>query len=122
MADRDAETTERLRSLLARILFLTTTGEVHWERRVGSAHRYSTWNNNLLILGPDAPATGDEGPPRYLLITPFDSPDCIEVCSSDEELGETVGALVRAVDAATEGEPPRDPFAITDGLLGRLTG
>lgn len=121
MADRNAETTERLRALLARILFLTTTGEVHWERRVGSAHRYSTWNNNLLILGPDSPPADDGGLPRYLLITPFDSPDCIEVSSNDEALGETVSALVKAVDAATAGEPPHDPFAVTDELLGRLT-
>jgi hypothetical protein len=122
MAERDSETTERLRALFTRILFLTTTGELRWERRAGSAHRYSKWNNNLLILGPDAPVSDDERTPRYLLLTPFDSPDCIEVNSNDEELGETVLALVKAVDAATADEPPTDPFAITDELLGRLTG
>ncbi|HEV2913052.1 MAG TPA: hypothetical protein VGX92_07030 [Pyrinomonadaceae bacterium] len=121
MAARDTETTERLRALFARILSLTTTGKLEWERRLGSAHRYSSWNNNLLILGPDVPPR-DKTTPRYLLITPFDSPDCIEVNSNDEELGDTVRALVKAVDAATAGKTPRDPFAITEGLLKRLKG
>ena len=46
-------TTERLRSLVAQITYLTTKGEIHWERQLDSAHRYARWNNNLLILGPD---------------------------------------------------------------------
>jgi hypothetical protein len=120
MAARDSATTARLRSLFAHILFLTTTGELRWERRYGSAHRYSSWNNNLLILGPDT-APDDERTPRYLLITPFDSPDCIEVNSNDPELGDTVRALVSAVDAAVADESPTDPFAITDEMLSRLT-
>jgi len=117
---RDAAMTERLRSLLAQILSLTTTGEVHWERQLGSAHRYARWNNNLLILGPNVPPE-DEETPRYLFITPFDSPDCVEVNSNDKELGDTIRALVGAVDAATNDEPPTDTFAITDELLSRLT-
>lgn len=121
MAARDSATTARLRALFAHILSQTTTGELHWERRHGSAHRYSSWNNNLLILGPDVPPD-DERTPRYLLITPFDSPACIEVSSNDDELGDTVRALVKAVDAAIADQPPTDPFAITDELLSRLTG
>jgi hypothetical protein len=121
MAARDPATTERLRALFAQILSLTTTHQLRWERQYGSAHRYSRWNNNLLILGPDA-APDDEQTPRYLLITPFDSPDCIEVNSNDSELGDIVRALVRAVDERVAGEPPTDPFAITDELLSRLTG
>lgn len=121
MAARDSAMTARLRTLFTHILSLTATGELHWERRSGSAHRYSSWNNNLLILGPDVPPD-DERTPRYLLITPFDSPDCIEVNSTDRELGDIVRALVGAVDAATAGKPPTDPFAVTDELLSRLTG
>ena len=121
MTARDSTTTIRLRALFSQILSLTTSGELRWERRYGSAHRYSNWNNNLLILGPDV-APDDERTPRYLLITPFDSPECIEVNSNDDELGDIVRALVKAVDESVAGEPPRDPFAITDELLGRLTG
>jgi hypothetical protein len=74
-----------------------------------------------LILGPDVPPD-DNRTPRYLLITPFDSPDCIEVNTNDRELGDTVRALVGAVDSAVAGEPQTDPFAVTDELLSRLTG
>lgn len=113
-------TTERLRALLAQITALTTTNELHWERQVNSAHRYARWNNNLLILGPDAPLD-DHDVPRYLFITPFDSPDCIEANSNDEELGAAVMALVRAVEAQTKTAPPTDPFAVTEELLDRLS-
>jgi hypothetical protein len=54
---------------------------LHWERQQGSAHRYARWNNNLLILGPAD--VDDKRVPRYLFITPFDSPDCIEANSED---------------------------------------
>jgi hypothetical protein len=117
----DSARTERLRALLAQITSLTAAGELRWERQLGSAHRYSRWNNNLLILGPATPLD-DQPIPRYLFITPFDSPDCIEVNSDDAELGHAVLALVSAVEAATDGEPPTDPFAVTDELLSRLTG
>ena len=113
-------TTERLRALLAQLAALTATNNLHWERQVNSAHRYARWNNNLLILGPDAPL--DSGHiPRYLFITPFDSPDCIEVNSSDEELGAAVMALVKAVEAQTRKEAPQDPFAVSEELLDRIS-
>jgi hypothetical protein len=114
------ETAERLRALLAQITALTTTNEIHWEKQVNSAHRYARWNNNLLILGPDASPDETEIP-RYLFITPFNSPDCIEVNSKDEGLGAAVLALVQAVEAQTSGEKPVDPFAVTQALLHRLS-
>ena len=79
-------TTERLRSLIAKITYLTTKGEIQWERQLDSAHRYARWNNNLLILGPDV-SSADHRTPRYLFITPFDSPDCIEISSDRADLG-----------------------------------
>ncbi|HEY0764190.1 MAG TPA: hypothetical protein VGD61_17565 [Pyrinomonadaceae bacterium] len=112
--------TERLRSLLAQITYLTTQGELQWDRQLQSAHRYSRWKNNLLILGPDVPLE-DSKTPRYLFITPFDSPDCIEINSDNEELGPAVLSLVRAVEASTANKPPTDPFAVSDELLSRLT-
>ena len=75
---RDADTTDRLRKLVSKLSSLTGEGTLHWEREAGSAHRYARWNNNLLILGPDSPP-GDKQVPRYLFITPFDSPACIEI-------------------------------------------
>lgn len=114
------DNTERLRSLLAQITYLTTQGELQWDRQLQSAHRYSRWKNNLLILGPDAPPE-DSKTPRYLFITPFDSPDCIEINSDHKELGPAVLTLVRAVEASTANKPPTDPFAVSDELLGRLT-
>lgn len=117
--NRDAATTDRLRKLIAKIETLTRSGELHWERQVNSAHRYARWNNNLLILGPDAPIS-DENMPRYLFITPFDSPDCVEVNSSDSELGARLSDLVKAVEVASKDEPPTDPFAVTDEILERL--
>jgi hypothetical protein len=117
---RDAATTDRLRKLVASIESLTSAGELHWERQVGSAHRYARWNNNLLILGPDTPLS-DESVPRYLFITPFDSPQCIEINSEDAELGAAVMKLVQTVESTSKDEPQTDPFAITDELLGRIT-
>jgi len=112
---------ERLRALVAQITALTATNELNWERQIRSAHRYARWNNNLLILGPDAPPN-ESGVPRYLFITPFDSPECIEVNSNDPELGAAVLALVRAVEAQTRETPPVDPFNVTEELLERLSG
>jgi len=116
---RDSATTERLRNLVAKIQSLTNNGELHWERQVGSAHRYARLNNNLLILGPDAPIS--ESVPRYLFITPFDSPDCIEINTNDSELGGAVRKLAEAVDVASANEPPTDPFSIAPEILERLT-
>ena len=116
---RDAATVERLKALLAQIKGLTEGGGLHWERQVGSAHRYARWKNNLLILGPSTPLS-DKHLPRYLLITPFDSPDCIEINSNDEELGQELTSLVQVVEQRSAAEPPTDPFAITDELLDRL--
>lgn len=112
--------TERLRNLLVQITYLTTQGQLQWDRQLQSAHRYARWKNNLLILGPDVPAE-DSKTPRYLFITPFDSPDCIEINSDHKELGSAVLTLVRAVEASTADKPPTDPFAVSDELLSRLT-
>ncbi len=116
---RDAATTNRLRNLIAKLRSLTASGELHWEKQAGSAHRYARWNNHLVILGPSTPLS-DASVPRYLFITPFDSPDCIEINPSDAELGSAVIELVREVEAASKNEPPTDPFAVTDQLLERL--
>jgi hypothetical protein len=116
---RDAATTDRLRQLISRLGSMTKDGALHWEREAGSAHRYARWNNNLLILGPDAPLS-DKHVPRYLFVTPFDSPACLEINSNDEELGHALSELVGAVESATRDEPPTDPFALTDDVLARL--
>ena len=117
--NRDSATTDRLRNLIAKLKTLTESGGLHWEKQVGSAHRYARLNNNLLILGPSTPIS-DASVPRYLFVTPFDSPDCIEVNSEDAELGSAVIELAGEVESASRNEPPTDPFAITDQLLERL--
>src|SRR6059058_489357 len=117
--DRDSATTARLRNLISKIDELTRTNQLHWERQAGSAHRFARWNNNLLILGP-ATSFSDTNVPRYLFITPFDSPDCIEVNSEDAELGSLVTRLVQTVENASQHEPATDPFAITEQLLERI--
>ena len=116
---RNPATTERLRNLISKIELTTASGELHWERQAGSAHRYARLNNNLLILGPAAPLS-DTKASRYLFITPFDSPDCIEVNSDDAELGADVMKLVKTVEDHSRNEPATDPFAVTDQLLERL--
>jgi hypothetical protein len=117
--DRNSATTERLRNLISKSETTTKSGELHWERQAGSAHRYARLNNNLLILGPAAPLS-DHGVSRYLFITPFDSPDCIEVNSEDADLGAAVMELVKTVEDRSQNEPATDPFAVTDQLLERL--
>ena len=117
--NRDQATTERLRQLIARIDSLTASGQLHWERQAGSSHRYARLNNNLLILGPAAPLS-EKDIPRYLFITPFDSPDCIEINSNDAELGAAVMTLVQQVEKTSEADPATDPFAITEQLLERI--
>ncbi len=117
---RDVTVTDRLRKMVARVAALTREGGLHWERQVGSAHRYARWNNNLLILGPDNPLS-DTNRSRYLFVTPFDSPTCIEISSSDEQLGQDVLDLAVAVESSTIDEPPTDPFAVTDEFLNALT-
>ncbi len=116
---RDSATTDRLRNLIAKLQSLTTSGGLHWEKQAGSAHRYGRWNNHLVILGPST-SLRDTSVPRYLFITPFDSPDCIEINSDDAELGSAVIELVRQVETASKDESPTDPFAVTDQLLERL--
>ena len=86
---------------------------------MGSAHRYARLNNNLLILGPDASLNETEVP-RYLFVTPFDSPVCIEINSDDPELGSEVHRLAEQVEVATKNETPVDPFAVTEELLNSL--
>ncbi len=114
------ETNERLEKLLAQLSSLTRNGDLHWERRLGSAHRYAKWNNNLVILGPAAPLS-ETKIPRYLFLTPFDSPNCIEICSNDEVLGPPLLDLVRLVEEVSRQEPPTDPFGISEEELRRLT-
>ena len=116
---RDSATSERLRNLIAKLQSLTASGALHWEKQAGSAHRYARWNNHLVILGPATPLS-DTSVPRYLFITPFDSPNCIEINSDDAELGSAVIELVQEVETASKNEPPTDPFAVTDQLLERL--
>lgn len=117
--DRNPATTERLRQLIIKLDAQTASGELHWERQAGSAHRYARFNNNLLILGPAAPLSKKKVP-RYLFITPFDSPDCIEVNSDDAELGSALIKLVQTVEQAGQHQPATDPFAITEQLLERI--
>ncbi len=116
---RDSETTDRLRRLIDQLISLTKQHELRWERQSGSAHRYARLNNNLLILGPAAPMSGGKVP-RYLFITPFDSPQCIEVNSDDVDLGAAVLKLVQDVEALTQNQPATDPFAINLDFLNRL--
>ena len=115
----DAAKTERLRAVISRLESQTKAGQLHWEKQAGSAHRYTQVNNNLVILGPATPL-GDPSIPRYLFITPFDSPDHIEVNSDDPELGSAVMSLANEVEAASKGRPPVDPFVVTDEMLERL--
>ena len=117
---RDAALTGRLSGLLTQLIALTKGGELHWERQIGSAHRYARWKNNLLIVGPDVPI-GETKAPRYLFVTPFDSPACVEINSNDAELGSALMELVQIVEQVSENEPPADPFALNDEVLGRLT-
>jgi hypothetical protein len=114
---RDSVTTERLGKLVKQLTELTTENKIHWERQVASAHRYARWNNHLLILGPDDPTAGVA---RYLFITPFDSPACIEINSDDPDLGSLVLELTATVEATSQDEPPTDPFALTEDILSRL--
>jgi hypothetical protein len=116
---RDSETTDHLRRFIDQISSLTEKGELHWERQLGSNHRYARFNNNLLILGPAASMSGSHVP-RYLFITPFDSPECIEINSDDADLGAAVVKLVQEVEVVTQNQPVTDPFAINDEFLNRL--
>ena len=115
---RDSETTDRLRRLIDQITSLTQQHELQWDRQSGSAHRYARLNNHLLILGPATPISGEA--PRYLFITPFDSPDCIEINSDDVDLGAAVLKLVQDVETITQNQPTTDPFAINLDFLNRL--
>lgn len=116
---RDSETIDRLRRLIDQLISLTQKHELRWERQLGSAHRYARLNNNLLILGPAMPTSGDSVP-RYLFITPFDSPQCIEINSNDVALGPAVLKLVQEVETLTQNQPATDPFAINAEFLSRL--
>lgn len=117
---RDPVTTQKILKGLDQLISLTENGQLHWQRQVGSAHRYARWKNNLLILGPaESPETSHL--PRYLFITPFDSPEYVEVNSDDPELGERLLTLVQTVEDATKGQPSTDPFAVNDDLFGRIS-
>ena len=58
---RDQATPKHLAELVAKLITLTKSCQIHWERQIGSAHRYASWKNNLFILGPaeslDAPVS-----------------------------------------------------------------
>ena len=116
---RDAETVECLRCFIDQITSLTLKHELQWERQSGSAHRYARFNNKLLILGPATP-TSERDVPRYLFITPFDSPQCIEINSNDTELGQALVKLVQEVESVTQNQPTTDPFAINVEFLNSL--
>jgi len=116
---RDSGTTDRLQRFIDHVTSLTEKHELDWERQTGSAHRYARLDNNLLILGPATPVSESDGP-RYLFITPFDSPDCIEINSNDDDLGPAVMKLVKEVEATVESVPATDPFAINYDFLNRL--
>ena len=113
--DQDEALTER-RELLAQLTSLTATGSLQWERQVNSAHRYARWHNNLLILGP-TDSLDDHKIPRYLFLTPLNSPAGTEITTEDPELRAALVALVYAVEAATATQEPRDPFGITQEAL-----
>ena len=112
---------DRLVKLLGQLISQTQSGELHWERQLGSAHRYARWKNNLLILGPAEPVS-ETRIPRYLFITPFDSPSCVEINSDDADLGSTLMELVKIVEEVSQNEPPTDPIGLSDEELSRLTG
>lgn len=116
---RDPETTDRLRRFIDHLSSLTEKHELQWQRQSGSAHRYARLHNHLLILGPATPVSGSNVP-RYLFITPFDSPQCIEINSEDIDLGGAVLKLVQEVEVATQNQPATDPFAINVEFLNRL--
>src|SRR5215510_4993159 len=116
---RDSETTDRLRRFIDLISSLTEKHELRWERQLGSAHRYARLNNHLLILGPAMLMSGGHVP-RYLFITPFDSPEYIEINSDDIDLGAAVLKLVQEVETVTQNQPATDPFAINVEFLNRL--
>ena len=109
----------QLAKLLSQLQDLTQNGKLHWDREKGSAHRYARWNNNLLILGPAEPIS-EAGLPRYLIVTPFNSPACVEINSSDPELGAALMKLIATVERVSSNEPPTDPFAISEEDLDRL--
>jgi hypothetical protein len=56
-----------------------------------------------------------------LFITPFDSPQCIEINSDDVDFGGAVLKLVQKVELITQNQSPTDPFAIDDEFLDRLS-
>ena len=117
---RDQATTDCLAKLLTQLISFTKKGELHWEREVGSAHRYARWKNNLLILGP-ANSFGQSKAPRYLFVTPFDSPSCVEINSDDEKLGGSLMTLIELVERTSKNEPATDPFGLSEEVLSRLT-
>ena len=58
--------------------------------------------------------------PRYLFLTPFDSPSCIEINSEDPILGQPLLELVALVEKTSSQEPPTDPFGLNPEELNRL--
>ena len=118
---RDIATNERLKKLLTQLMNATSDRSLRWVRQRGSAHRYANWHGNLLILGPDQPAS-QSSMPRYLFITPLDSPACLELSSDDEQLGQQLLQLSALAETASIKDPPTDPFVIDEETLQRLIG
>ncbi|HEV8367416.1 MAG TPA: hypothetical protein VGQ39_05625 [Pyrinomonadaceae bacterium] len=117
--ERDKLTERQLVALLSQLTTLSEGGSLHWDRERGSAHRYARWKNNLLILGPAQPIS-ETNIPRYLFITPFNSPSCLEINSDDEVLGSALMDLVQVVERVSGTEPPTDPFGVSADELQRL--
>jgi len=111
-----AQAVSERQKLLAQLTSLTADGNLRWERQAHSAHRYARWKNNLLILGPTNPLD-DHKIPRYLFITPFNSPTGVEITTEDKDMRPALLSLVYAVEAATVRQPPRDPFALNEEAL-----
>src|SRR5262245_54657277 len=116
---RDAATADRLRRFIEHITSLTKTHELHWERQIGSAHRYARLDNHLMILGPATPIS-EANVPRYLFITPFDSPDYIEINSDDGDLGADGMKLNKEGEVVSQHATATDPFAVHIEFLNRL--
>jgi hypothetical protein len=54
-------------------------------------------------------------------MTPFDSPSCVEINSSDKVVGGPLLELVAMVERMSKDEPPTDPFGLSEEELTRIT-
>lgn len=109
-AMRKQETTDSLRAMLALLIEPTEKELLRWTCEAGTFFRYVTYNNRLLVLGPDTAHDLDRGI-RHLLMTPLHSPGIVEIISNDAELCTQVRDLARAAEPATLHGP------VVDNLL-----